>query len=181
MDHRFYVLPSDAPIHTAELPTGYQATLWRPSVRSLLPSGVTAPAFKVWSLFHYLRVFANGDYGVLLITHGGRLLHRSGVYPRYFRFPFMSGDDLQIGDTWTDPQHRGRGLASAAVSKIVERLRRPSRRFWYLVEADNGPSVRVIERAGFRLAGVGERRPRLGIHLLGAFHLMGHPTLDMHS
>ena len=39
------------------------------------------------------------------------MIHRSGVYPR-IPIPSWGTDDLQIGDTWTDPEYRGRGLAT---------------------------------------------------------------------
>lgn len=128
-------------------------------------------AFRVWWLLHYLRVFANRDYSLLLVYRGDRLVHRSGVYPRYLRFPFMGRIDLQVGDTWTAEDERGRGLARFAVAEVVRRLSAPGRRFWYLCEPANTASVRVIERAGFRLAGMGEREPRFGVGVLGAFRL----------
>lgn len=145
--------------------------LWRPSLRDIAPRGVIGKSFKVWWLFHHLRLFANRDYALFVIYHEGMLVHRSGVYPGYLRFPFMAPDDLQIGNTWTSPHERGRGLASAAIAEIIRLLARPGRNFWYLVESENVASIRVVERAGFRLAGVGERRPRLGLRFLGAFYL----------
>jgi RimJ/RimL family protein N-acetyltransferase len=45
----------------------------------------------------------------------------------------------------------------------------PERRFWYVVEDANVASIRVIEKAGFILTGIGKRVPRLGIGLLGYY------------
>lgn len=148
---------------------GYRTLLWRPRGSELRPPGVRGTVFLVWWLLHRLRVFRNREYGVLLVFSGNTLVHRSGVYPGYLRFPFMADQDLQIGDTWTHEGHRGRGLATHAIREIVARCARPGRRFWYLVEASNAASIRVIEKAGFTLVGEGRRIARFGIRLLGAY------------
>jgi RimJ/RimL family protein N-acetyltransferase len=69
----------------------------------------------------------------------------------------MAQQDLQIGNVLTEPEHRGRGLATLAICKVVELMARQRRTFWYLTAEDNRPSIRAVERAGFRLAGVGTR------------------------
>jgi ribosomal protein S18 acetylase RimI-like enzyme len=151
--------------------TGYRTELWRPAHGGTAPAGAGGASFQACWLLARLGVFANRDYGHLAVYAGSRLVHRSGVYPGFFRFPFMGRDDLQIGNTWTDPEHRGRGLAAHAVREVVARTARPGRRFWYVVEDSNAASIRVIEKAGFVLAGRGERTSRLGLRALGAFEL----------
>jgi RimJ/RimL family protein N-acetyltransferase len=118
---------------------------------------------------HHLRVFANGDYGVLVIYHAGRIVHRSGLFPRYARFPFMTKEDLQIGDVWTDPDHRSHGLASFALKELVRAKGGQGRRIWYVVAPGNVASIRTVEMAGFTLVGTGARTKRLGLSLLGQF------------
>ena len=135
----------------------------------LLPEGLPFFPFGVWTAMHHLRVFANGDYGVLVVYDAGRVVHRSGLFPRYARFPFMAKEDLQIGDVWTDPHHRNRGLASFAVHELLREKAGPGRRIWYVVEPDNAASIRTIEKAGFALVGHGVRTNRLGLSLLGQF------------
>ena len=82
----------------------------------------------------------------------------------------LSADnDLQIGNTWTDPSHRGRGLAIFALEKILVLKRKPARYFWYVVEAINRPSIRVVQRAGFELADEGSWQRPFGIKLLGSY------------
>ena len=123
----------------------------------------------VWWLFDRLGIFANPHSGVLMILDADKIVHRSLVTPRWFRFPEMGRRDLQIGDTWTDPGHRSRGLAKAALAAIHERWEGTYERMWYLVEEGNLPSVRVIENCGYRLAGTGERTRPLGIGAFGRF------------
>jgi RimJ/RimL family protein N-acetyltransferase len=104
-----------------------------------------------------------------LIYRADRLLHRSGVFPRYLRFPFMAEDDLQIGDVWTDPANQNRGLASFAIQQILRANARPGRSIWYVVDAANLSSIRVVEKLGFLRVGVGRRSKRLGLGLLDHF------------
>jgi RimJ/RimL family protein N-acetyltransferase len=100
----------------------------------------------------------------------GRVVHRSTLFPPFFRFPFMQRHDLQIGDTWTDPSERGRGLAGVAV-RIARATVPTDGRVWYIVDEKNTASIRVIEKAGFELLGRGTRRARLFIRVLGYYAL----------
>jgi len=113
--------------------------------------------------------FSNRDYTVLMIHCGDELVHRSVVFPRYFRFPFMGTSDLQIGNTWTTERHRGKGLAGFAIQAIRDRDPQPDRVYWYVCEESNIASIRVVEKLGFRKVGVCFRVPRFGLRLLGAF------------
>lgn len=130
-----------------------------------------ALAALVWSAFHVLRIFSNRDYAIILVHCGDTVVHRSYLFPGYFRFPFMGRDDLQVGATWTDEAWRGRGLASAALRYAVQSHGRPGRTFWYLTSSENAASVRVVERCGFACRSGGRRTSRLGLRLLGAYVL----------
>jgi RimJ/RimL family protein N-acetyltransferase len=151
------------------LPEGYRWTLWRPSSGGITPAGLSLIPFGVWWILHALHVFRNRDYGLFLIYHVGTLVHRSVITPGYFRFPFMERDDLQVGDTWTSGDHRGKGLATFALRQITASDYQASRRYWYVVDEDNTPSIRVVEKAGFQRLARGARHTRLGIRLLGTY------------
>ena len=153
------------------LPEGYRWTLWRPSFGGITPPGVSLMPFGVWWVLHALHVFRNRDYGLFLIHHVDTLVHRSVITPGYFRFPFMHRDDLQVGDTWTSDDQRGRGLATFALRQITGSDNRTGRRYWYVVEENNLASIRVVEKAGFRRVGRGARYPRLGIRAFGMFKI----------
>ncbi len=171
MSYLFYVQSSDLgfPLVSDSLDSHYRCELWRPTLGKLVPYGFPKVPFIFWWSFHYLHVFSNHDYAVFIAYDSDRVIHRSCVFPRYFRFPFMAQNDLQIGDTWTHPDHHGKGLAVFAIRKIVETLRMPDRTFWYVVEQDNLASIRVVEKAGFKLVGKGNRIKRFGVKALGAY------------
>ncbi|HZO81549.1 MAG TPA: GNAT family N-acetyltransferase [Candidatus Binataceae bacterium] len=137
------------------------------------PAGLPGLRPKLRFLFRWLlrraRLFAGAECGALLIRDRGAVVHYSGFTPRYWRFPFMGDDDLQIGDTWTAPAHRGRGLALFALETIVAAAARPGRCFWYVVANTNRPSIRVVEKAGFTLASDGVWIKPWGLKLLGYY------------
>jgi RimJ/RimL family protein N-acetyltransferase len=178
MNYVFYSLPKDSgPGPAPELPPGYEAVLWRPGLIRLAPSGDSLqPVYVFWWLLHHLRVFSGRGYAVLIIRHGGRIVHRSCVLPYHVRLPFMERDDLFVGNVWTDPAHRGRGLATYALQYVVHHLRRKSGKVWYVVGEDNAPSVRVAEKAGFVRVGEGQRKECLGLGFLGTYVITRRPA-----
>ena len=159
------------------LPPAYSWQLWTPSRGGVVPPGLPLLPFGIWTAMHHLRVFANGEYSVLLVHYDGRLVHRSALFPRYARFPFMARDDLQIGDVWTDPAHRNLGIASFAIRWLSAAKARRGRRIWYVVEPGNAQSVRVVTKLGFVRAGSGTRTKRLGLAVLSRFVMDSHPEL----
>ncbi len=172
MSCSFYCLDSEtAETHCLTLGNQYTYTIWHPSPGKVVPHGVPLFPFGVWWLMHYLHLFRNRDYGIFVVYNGDRVVHRSGIFPGYFRFPFMRENDLQIGDVWTDPEHRGKGMAASAVQQILQECRKPGRRFWYITEESNLFSVRIVQRAGFTKVGKGRRRARLGLRVLGLYEI----------
>jgi len=167
----FYKIAIPAGRPSRVLPEGYTCEMWWPGIFRLNAKGLPAFPFVVWWVLHMLRVFANRGYGLFIIRRGEEVVHRSVITPGYFRFPFMSPEDIQIGDTWTDPQERGKGLATVAIEKILAAQRDRECNCWYIVEPGNLASIRVVERTRFTLAGYGTRTRRLGLGILGCFIL----------
>lgn len=170
----------DSAVSSPDLDKPYQCIFWQPGWFSVVPPGLRGARFMVWWLFHRLRIFVNRDYGLLLVYCDKDLVHRSCVFPGFFRFPFMKKQDLQIGDTWTAVEHRRRGIAAFAISKILEVCRQPGRQFWYVVDEENLPSIKAVEKAGFRLAGTGARVNRFGLRLFGKYEIQS-PSSDLRS
>lgn len=173
MSLRFYA--RDAGVATPSVPTvdlvGLIIEVWRPSLLRLRPKGAPPVPFAAWWLFHHLGIFANRECGAVCIRDGERLAHVSLVTPRWPRFPDMAADDLQIGGVWTDPDYRGRGLATAAIGAALLAWHGRYGRMWYITADDNRASIHVIEKFDFRLAGRGIRTRPLGVGVLGQFRL----------
>ena len=169
-EHLFYLIePAEAepPNSTAER---YTIEVWRPSLTSLRPRGFALLPFGVWWLLHYLRVFTNRGYALVAIYDGDHLVHRTCVFPRYYRFAFMQPGDLQLGDIWTAESHRGRGLGRLGLMAAIGSAS-THQRWWYVVEPDNSASIRLAEKVGFRLHGRGIRTAPAGLRPLGRFVL----------
>jgi RimJ/RimL family protein N-acetyltransferase len=171
-----YVVLASEPGLSVAAPDVAGIELWRPSPSGLRPPAVTGAGAYVWAAFHTLHLFSNRDYAAVLIREGGEPVHRSYVFPRWARFPFMAADDLQIGDTWTAPAARGRGLARLAIRAALAHFARPGRRFWYVAAADNHPSIRAAEGAGLRRVAVAHRTAPFGVRLVGRYELAPDPA-----
>jgi RimJ/RimL family protein N-acetyltransferase len=168
----FFRLDRLGDLHTrlGNLPSGYTSELWRPKGMKIKPSALPLMPFAIWWLFHHARVFANRDYCLYLISDGQTLVHRTCIFPGFFRFPFMRQNDLQAGNTWTSPQHRGRGLALCALAQSIRAVLTEGRHLWYVCADDNEASIHIALKAGMQLVGKGVRTRRLG-GLLGAYVL----------
>jgi len=160
-----------APATAPCLPPGLDLRVWRPAEDGLPRRGPKHGQNLVWWAFSRLGVFARPRFAEVSIWRGGRLLHRLIVTPRWRRFPFMDADDLQIGDLWTHPEVRGQGLARLAILEARRQAAGAAGRIWYLVEANNTVSVRLIESCGFRRVGVGRRTRPFGVRALGRFEI----------
>lgn len=174
-DFRFYSATSRGRLAVPYSPTpeGLQLSRWRPTLDGW-PTGVFASrANGFWMALSIAGAFSRDDLTVYAIHSGNRLLHRVLVTPRWYRFPFMARDDLQLGDLWTAPDHRGRGLARLAARAIHADFAQTCDKFWYLVPADNVPSIRLVERMGYDFVGVGLRTRPLGMPFLGQFEMTG--------
>jgi GNAT superfamily N-acetyltransferase len=170
----FATEPSPQHAEVRDLPVGYQAEFWAPRGGQLRPAGLGWMPFIVWSLvFHHGRIFSNRSYQLLLIKKDGELVHRSCIFPGYFRFPFMAAADLQVGDTWTAPSERGKGLAGWALASIIRRLATAGTTVWYICDQENAASAAVARKAGMKLVGRGIRTRRFGLNLLGKFQIVG--------
>lgn len=99
------------------------------------------------------------------------MVHHSMVSPRYFRFPDMSVEDIQIGAVFTDSSWRGRGLGSFAIREIMKQWRIGSGRIWYITDQDNTASIKLAENAGFKLHGTGIRQSKFGLGILGQYRV----------
>ena len=171
MDPILFYRYSCPPGRPAPGPTGpWDAEVWRPSRAQLAPTcGLSGLTRLVWAGFHHLRIFRNRDHAVVLLLRNGSCLHRTLLFPPYFRFPFMAQDDLQCGDIWTHPDERGQGLAGAGLALAICHAWQPGRRLWYLTEEKNQASCRLATKAGFQLVGRGQRTAPLGLKSIGQF------------
>ena len=148
---------------------GVTVKLWRPAQHGLPPPGPWRTQNLAWWAFTACSLFTDRRFFELTLWRDDHVAHRLFVTPRWPRFPFMAPGDLQVGEVWTDPERRGQGLARAGLAEAVRQA--DGARLWYLVEADNLPSIRLAEAAGFMPVGRGRRTRPFGLGVLGAYRL----------
>lgn len=151
------------------LPSPAKFRCWRPKTDGPPPPGARSAANYFWWIMEKIGGFASPGFAELRIEERGSVIHRLIVTPGWYRFPFMTEDDLQIGNVWTSPSARRRQLARTAIEEAHRRFARRDARFWYLAEADNAISIALARSCGYRFVAVGKRTRRLGIVLLGRF------------
>lgn len=168
----FFIRDAEAGYCAApHLPEGVVVDVWRPRDAGPWPPGLPQFENRVWQVFDRIGVFDRPECGVLMLRKDGAIIHRSLVTPRWYRFPDMAPNDLQIGAVWSHPLHRGRGLAKTAIAEIQKRWARRYRRLWYIVDQTNKASIRVIEACGFSLLGSGTKTAPLGLGLIGQYRM----------
>jgi RimJ/RimL family protein N-acetyltransferase len=143
------------------LPSGLEASNWKPTFSQALPPSISARSFYAWYLLHTFRLMKSQSYGALLIHQNDRLIHRSIIYPAHFRYPFMQANDVEIGSVWTEPDQRGKGLAVCALQLLVQRFARIGS-VWYFTRDANTSSIRVAKKSGLVLVGELKQRKLLG-------------------
>jgi ubiquinone/menaquinone biosynthesis C-methylase UbiE/GNAT superfamily N-acetyltransferase len=150
--------------------------IWKPSLSSIFPPSLNK-RFLLWSIMHFLHLFSTKDYSIVYIKRNSRIVHRSCVIPRYFRWRFMSRNDLQVTSTWTHPDFRGKGLAPIALEFITKKYYQPSRKIWYITRNANIPSIKVCLKVGFKFIGSGVRINRFGFKIFGQFLIQNKVTV----
>lgn len=166
-------------ISTEEAPIPSQDTeldicFWRPTLINFKPRGSSWFPFGIWWAFHMFHIFENKNYCVLLVKRNGLVIHRSCIFPKYFRFPFMNRKDLQVGDTWTLDVERGKGIASLALNHIASHFQ--GFKIWYITDDTNLSSARIASKCGFQLIGKGIRVSRYGLKILGQYRFISDIT-----
>lgn len=170
MSVHFYRYDSEEAAGPApSLPTSVVLRCWRPDSDGYPPRGRRSISNMFWWALTRIGGFARGGFTELRVERQGKLLHRLIVTPAWYRFPFMTNGDLQIGDVWTLPDGRRQQLARAAIIEAHHRFGRAGRRFWYVTDATNVASGALARSCGYRLVATGRRTRRLGLRIFGQY------------
>jgi ribosomal protein S18 acetylase RimI-like enzyme len=147
-------------------PADIYAYVWQPSFSSIHPSDLTGK-YLYWGLAYLFKLLGRHNYRVLYLINGTKVVHRSVIMPKYFRWPFMKKEDLQVSSTWTDPAYRNRGYATYALILISQLYSKPGRSIFYTTRENNIASIKVCTSAGFQKYSYVVRTNFLGIPLFG--------------
>jgi glycosyltransferase involved in cell wall biosynthesis/GNAT superfamily N-acetyltransferase len=126
------------------------------------------PMYFYWWLVYLPRMICGkSGFDVYSVYADGRLVHRTFLLPKCFKFPFMAENDLFVGLVWTHPSYRRKGLSQFAFRQIQNECKKNMNdsniRFWWLVLETNTASIELAKRLGFSDFGLRARR-RWGIY-----------------
>jgi RimJ/RimL family protein N-acetyltransferase len=146
-----------------------QVHWWRPARDGLPGGGSRRLSNYVWWALAKAGGFSGEGFAEYRIERAGRVIHRLIVTPRWYRFPFMGRDDLQIGDVWTWPDARRQELARSAIAEVHRDLAHANTAIWYVTDADNAASAALARACGYRLVATGRRVRRFGSSVLAQY------------
>jgi len=144
----------------------YRLETFKPDWLHIMPKGMNimligmhqSLAFIIWWLLN-LVIWRRQrrSYEHYLVYDGERLAHYSIVLPRYYRYPFMGDNDIQIGPYWTAEEYRGRGICPFVIRRIVSDYKFHKECAYVLIREDNIKSQRSAIKGGLDFYGYGIR------------------------
>ena len=149
---------------------GFDLKIWRPSGLSIIPEYFPRKYLGYW-LAHKIGYFPNKDYSAVIIKDNDNFVLKMLVVPKYFKWPFMGPNDLQVMYITTNSKYRRLGVADIALSVAVNRLAANRRKFWAIIDENNIPSLNCFKKAGFVYAGKIVERSLLDVPLLKRLYL----------
>jgi len=152
-----------------ELPFGMTLQIWRLRDHATLSSWPLDPLRVAVTIQDQLGLFDDDRYTELTLWCDTTRVHRLIVTPAWFRFPFMSPRDLQIGDVWTAPDALRQQLAQAAINEAHRRFAGDGASFWYVTDGDNAASAALAKSCGYQLVAMGRRTRPAGTPVLGQY------------
>ena len=129
--------------------------LFRPSITKILPKGIIKISFLIWWVFWVLGFFKRDYFIGIAFNSDKKFIHHFVILPKFFKYPFMGEDDLQIGDVWTHPSYRGFNLSAFAISSLIEAVPVHYKSIWYITEAENKSSIKVANKLKFNFSSIG--------------------------
>lgn len=116
------------------------------------------------SIYLFWYIFTIGRYKIVYLYKDTKIVHYSHIIPKFFKFPFMKFNDLEIGPSWTDKNFRGQRFFPFVIDYIVEYFREKDRDFYILVHTDNKASLNSIKKTNFELYSKVYKTSILGIY-----------------
>jgi RimJ/RimL family protein N-acetyltransferase len=156
-----------ANLNAPPLPAGHKIRCWKPDHDGLPAAAARRLSNYFWWFLTRIGGFSRPDFAEFRIERTGQVLHRLIVTPRWYRFPFMAPDDLQIGNVWTAPEARREQLARIMMAEVHRRF--GDRTIWYVTDCANEASAALARSCGYRLVARGRRTPRLGLPILAQY------------
>ena len=109
--------------------------------------------FRLLAARLMFQIATFGKARLYCYRQNGALVHTSYVIPKCYKFPFLSKYDYEIGPCFTYPQFRGKGYYPQMLKYICSNIGTEKTVFYMIVDANNIPSIKGIEKAAFQRCG----------------------------
>jgi GNAT superfamily N-acetyltransferase len=87
---------------------------------------------------------------LVCVSDAGEIVAHSFITLSFCRYYPVERGAVVVGNVWTDPGHRGKGLAEAMLGRAINHLVTRGHHVFYIdTREDNAPMRTVIERFGF--------------------------------
>lgn len=133
----------------------YKIETFKPDWFCITPKGMNKNlAFVIYWLLYLIIWRRQGkSYEHYLVYDRERLIHRCTVLPKYYRYPFMGNNDIQIGPYWTADGYRGQGICPIMICKIMNKYKFKKKYAYVVMRENNTRSQRCVIKAGLNFYG----------------------------
>lgn len=123
--------------------------------------------------YYLLRLFGiiKKDVYISYVLIGNSIVSYSFCYPKSFKYPFMKGEDYQIGSVYTDPGFRKKGYAALTIENILNNIN--CSKIWYLSHSENTSSIKLCNKFNFSYYGHGVRENNKYFSFLSIYKILG--------
>ena len=106
--------------------------------------------FSFTSLLKSLAKLISPNRQFYFMAQSGKVLHHGWTSTSFYRHYKVCPNDVVIGPIWSAESARGRGIATAAIQRVINRLRARGHRVFFIdTSSTNAPRLRVINKLGF--------------------------------
>ena len=138
---------------TALIPEGLTVESFTPTIRRGLILPGERKSLRLLAVRLLFQLATHGRAKIYAYRENGELVHTSYVIPKCYKFPFLAGDDYEIGPCITYPEYRGNGYYPTMLHYISGSVGSEKTMFYMIVDENNIPSIKGIEKAGFERCG----------------------------
>ncbi len=150
-------------------------TILKPTISNVLKFAQSYHPFIAWWFFHHSGVFYNKYFVMVVLLDKNQIVHRTCVFPGFYKFPFMDKEDLQLGEIWTREDYRNKGIATNVIKYILNLDQYKNKTFWYVVEESSSESVSLAESSGFYACYTAHKKNKMGMSFIGKYEISTKP------
>jgi len=136
---------------------GYKLVIYKPSLFNLRKYDSEMVVNLLWYIITLGKVY------ILYLFDKETIVHSCYFTSKTYRFGYMSGNDINIGQATTNPDYRGRGILTNVLKLIPTYHVNKCEYHWGYCNIINLASQKALERAGFEFVSYAKMNTRTKI------------------